>query len=301
MIRRNTRFEPTAGLVMAVASGIAFGTLGILAKIAYEHGAESLALLAARFTVSVLLLVGVHLALRRPLLINKRAIVRLLLLGGLGYGFEAALFFLALERAPAGIVGLIFYSYPMWTNVIGLLTGLERFHGRVVIALVLGTVGVASIFTIEGIGVAGPLLALCAAVAVGVYLLLAQIVMRDIDPIHSALWTSVGATLTVGIAALLSNSTLPDEAWPQVAGLGLASALAFVLLYAAIARIGAGRSSIANMVEPVTTVLLAAAILGEPLTLRIAIGAALVVSALPVLASVGRREVETPSELVAHD
>jgi drug/metabolite transporter (DMT)-like permease len=61
--------------------------------------------------------------------------------------------------------------------------------------------------------------------------------------------------------------------------------LAFVALYAAIRRIGSSRSSIAMMLEPVTTVVLAAIFLNEALTVRIGLGAALVVAALPLLAS----------------
>jgi drug/metabolite transporter (DMT)-like permease len=70
--------------------------------------------------------------------------------------------------------------------------------------------------------------------------------------------------------------------------LGLASAIAFVALYGAIARLGSSRSAIAAMLEPVTTVLLAAWLLNEALSWRIAAGAALVVSALPVLALTAR-------------
>lgn len=273
------------GIALAASAAVAFGTLSILAKLAYEEGASALPLLACRFAFATLLLFAFHVATRRPLLTRPRDIVRLLLLGGLGYGFEAALFFLALEHAPAGVVGLIFYSYPVWTNILGVATGLERFSPRVLLALILGTVGVASIFSVSESGIKGPLLALAAAVAVSVYLLCAQVVMRGIPAPLSAMWTGAGAAVTVGIAAVVSGWDLPVDALPHAGALGAASAVAFGLLYAAIARIGSARSSIANMVEPITTVLLAWVILGEELSLRIALGAALVVSALPVLAT----------------
>jgi drug/metabolite transporter (DMT)-like permease len=272
------------GIAFATSAGAAFGTLSIFAKLAYDAGATALPLLAFRFAFATVLLTLFHLITSRPILVGRRNAIRLLLLGGLGYGFEAALFFLALETAPAGVVGLIFYSYPLWTNVLGLATGLERFRGRVLIALALGTTGVASIFTVSGTDLAGPILALGAALAVAVYLLLAQVVMRGIPAPASALWTGAGAALTVGTVAAVTGWDLPAGALVPAGALGLASAVAFALLYAAIARIGSARSAIANMVEPVTTLLLAAIILGEDLTLRIAVGAVLVVSALPVLA-----------------
>lgn len=232
--------------------------------------------------------------MKRPLFTDRKIVLRLILLGALGYGVEASLFFLALERAPAGVVSLIFYSYPMWTNLIGLATRMERWHTRVAVALALSTVGVASIFTIKELSLAGPLLALVAAVSVAIYMILAQIVLRDADTYETATWTTVGAAITTGVAALVTGGSLPASALPHTASLGLASAAAFLLVYAAIVRIGSGRTAVANMMEPVTTVVLAAVVLGETITLRQGIGAVLVVSALPILASAGPPRVDEP-------
>ena len=287
----------TAGIALGVASAVFFATIAIIAKLAYDTGAQPLPLLTGRFALACLLLLAWLRVTGRRAAIGRAAIVRLLLLGGLGYGTEATLFFLALEHAPAGVVGLIFYSYPLWTNLIGFATGIEPFRGRVMLALVLGSAGVASIFTVSNTGLLGPSLALGAAVAVAVYFILAQVLMRGIEPAASALWTSAGATVTVGVAALISRQDFPAAAVPHAFALAVASGISFVLLYAAIARIGSSRSAIANMFEPVATVLFAALILGEELTLRIAVGGALVVSALPILVGAQRRsEVSAPAD-----
>lgn len=286
--------ESVAGILLAVAAAVAFGTLAIFGKLAYREGADPLPLLAVRFVIASVLLVGWQAVRRKPLITNRRILVKLLLLGALGYGVEATLFFLALEHSPAGVVSLIFYSYPMWTNVIGLAIGMERWHTRVAVALALSTVGVASIFTIEELSLVGPLLALAAAVSVAIYFILAQIVLRDADPYETATWTTVGAAITTGVGALVAGGSLPATALPHAAALGLASAVAFLLVYAAIVRIGSARTAVANMMEPVTTVALAAIVLGEAIGFRQAAGAVLVVSALPILASAGPSRVDEP-------
>jgi drug/metabolite transporter (DMT)-like permease len=281
---RTARLETeVAGIVLAVVAAASFGTLGVLGKLGYEAGARPFSLLGARFTIATALLLAFLVATRAPVFVGRATVVRLLLLGGLGYGLEASLFFLALDRAPAGIVSLIFYSYPMWTYLFGWLTGLEPFRGRVLVALILGTVGVASIFTVDVGGLVGPLLALAAAIAVAVYMLFAQIVVREVTPSASALWTGAGAAISVGAVALVTRQPFPAEAAGPAAALGAATAFSFLLLYAAISRIGSARSAIANMVEPITTVVLAALFLEEEITLRIAVGALLVISALPIL------------------
>jgi drug/metabolite transporter (DMT)-like permease len=287
--------RPNAGITLAVASGFAFAALPIFTKLAYAAGADALPLLSVRFVVAVAVLAVFCSVRRRPLGASPQIIVKLLLLGGVLYGIEALMLFVALERAPAGIVGLIFYSYPLWTTLIGFATGLEPFRGRILVALALGTAGVASVFTVSSGGISGPLFALGAAVTLAVFLLLTQVFLRGIDWPALALWTTVGAAGTTGVAALVSGGTLPGPALAPGVALGTLTAIAYLFLYAAIAQIGSTRSSIANMVEPVTTVVLAAIVLNEQVTLRVALAAALVVSALPVLAS-ARPRIEAPAD-----
>jgi drug/metabolite transporter (DMT)-like permease len=268
-------------------SAAAFGTLAVLAKLGYEAGAGPIPLLAMRFLVAGVLLLAFQKLRGRALAPDMRTVIRLMLLGGLGYGFEASLFFTALTKAPAGVVSLIFFSYPLLTNVLGLATGLETFKPRLALALALGTTGVAFIFSFTTADRTGLLLALGAALAVAVYFLAAQVVMKGVQPAVSATWTSLGAAVATGIAAVVSGQSFPIGALPAAAALGLATVVAFIFLYAAIERIGSSRAAVAQMFEPVVTVVLGALILSEELTWRIAVGAALVVSALPMLTSGG--------------
>lgn len=270
-------------MLMAVAAAAAFGTLAIFAKLAYRAGADPILLLGVRFVIAAVLMISLHAAIGRSLVLERRKLLGLLLLGGLGYAFESSLFFLALQRAPAAIVELIFFSYPLWVNLAGLVTGLERFRGGVLAALVLGSAGVTLIFSVHGGSVEGRVIALIAAVAVAAYFLAAQVVMRGVPASVGATWTATGAAVSLTVTGLFLGQSLPAGALAPAAGLGVATALAFLALYGAITRMGSARTAIATMLEPVTTVLLAAVVLDEALTLRVGAGALLVVAALPVL------------------
>lgn len=304
-VKRTSRsHSDLVGVGLAAASAIAFGTLAISAKFAYDAGADPVPLLAGRFVLATVLLVPMRAASRRQQRSQKnnsqnnttrRDIVRLMVMGMFGYAFESTLFFAALEHAPAGVVGLVFYSYPLWTSLLALSTRLEPFRPQLLIALTLGSAGVALVFALPDTGLRGPLLALGAALAVAVYLLAIQVWAKGVDATSSALWTSAGAAIALVIAAGVTRGSLPAGAlWPMFA-LGLASAAAFVLLYAAIERVGSSRAAVAAMLEPVATVILAAILLDEPITARIALGAALIVAALPVLALASRdKKVDAP-------
>ena len=273
------------GIALAALSSVAFGTLAVIAKLTYRVGAQPVALLAARFAFAAVLLSLAHLTMGRSLKIAPKRAIRLMLLGGLGYASEAALFFLALDRSPASVVSLIFYSYPLWTGLMAFATRLEPFRWRLLAAFVIGFSGVAMIFSLPAGGLAGPLLALAAAVAVAIFYVVAQVVIRDADTNAAALWTATGAMLALTLSCLILGQGLPAAALPGAAGLGVATAVAFTAMYAAIARIGSSRATIAALLEPITTVLLAALFLAEALTWRVALGTALVAVALPLVAT----------------
>lgn len=279
-----TRRSELVGIGLALIAAVCFGTLAIFAKYAYEAGAEAVPLLAVRFTVTGLLLVAYVGARKGNLRIGRAKIGRLLLLGALGYGVESTFFFMALERAPASIVGLVFYSFPLWTTLLALSLKLERFDKKLLIALLLGTLGVGSIFSITSTSLAGPLFALAAAVVVAIFYIAAQVLTADTPPSVAATWTAIGAAGALWLVAALMRAGLPLAALGHAVALGVATAIAFITMYGAIVRIGSSRAAIANMAELVTTIILAALLLGEDITARIAIGALLVLSAIPILA-----------------
>ena len=287
MVRRN---KGLVGVALSVFSACCFGTVAPLAKVAYDEGAEALPLLGVRFLTAAIFLAVFHALKKKSLLVERARLVQLLLLGGLGYAFEASLFFVALELAPAGIVSLVFFSYPLITNILATVLGIEPMRRSTAVALALGSVGVASIFGIGGINLAGPLFALAAAAAVAVYFLAASVYMKGIEASVGAMWTATGAAVSLIVISLATQQAFPMDALPAATALGAVTAVAFTSLYAAIALIGSPRTAVAQMFEPVVTVLLAAVFLGEALSLRIGIGAALIVSSLPVLASTGHKE-----------
>lgn len=273
------------GIALAALSSIAFGTLAVVAKLTYRIGVQPVPLLAARFAFAAVLLAAAHMAVGRSLKVEPRRAAQLMLLGGLGYATEAALFFLALNRAPASVVSLIFYSYPLWTGLMAFGTRLEPFRWRLLAAFFIGFSGVAIIFSLPEGSLTGPLLALSAAIAVAIFFVVAQVVLRDGDTHAAALWTATGAMIALTLGCLVLGQGLPIAALPGAAGLGLATAVAFTAMYAAISRIGSPRAAVAALLEPITTVLLAALFLAEALTWRVALGTALVAVALPLVAT----------------
>jgi drug/metabolite transporter (DMT)-like permease len=294
----NTRNHPSTdeqrrsdlgGIARAAGSAILLGTMAVTAKFAYDAGTEAIPLLAGRFVVCTLLLWLYHLVTGKRLLVGRSKVIKLAVLGAIGYSAVSIFLFAALERAPAGVVGLVFYSYPMWTAVIAFAARIEPFKLRTVAALVIGSIGVVLVFSLPQGGTTGPLLALGAAVSIAIYLILMQMVLEEGDATAATFWMNLGAGSVLVPIALFSGGEIPSGGIVPAILLGVTSAVAFVILYVAIPRIGSARASVASMIEPVTTITLAAILLDEDVTLRVVVGAALVVSALPLLALRERR------------
>src|SRR5688500_7105590 len=101
MTATNVRRPEMAGVLLAVVAAMAFGTLAISAKFAYRAGAHPFPLLAGRFALAAAMLWGYHAARGLSVRLDRKDFARTTLGGGLLYGFEATLFFAALQRAPA--------------------------------------------------------------------------------------------------------------------------------------------------------------------------------------------------------
>ncbi|NUM89514.1 MAG: DMT family transporter, partial [Bdellovibrionales bacterium] len=101
------------GILEMIGAGLAFGSLGVCGKRAFEAGLTPGEFLFFRFAVSSLAL-GAWFLWRSPraLLLPRAAWVAAVPLGALGYGFFSWTYFRGLEGMPASLAVLILFSFP---------------------------------------------------------------------------------------------------------------------------------------------------------------------------------------------
>src|SRR6185503_18803349 len=104
---------------LVVVSAASFGALGVLARVAYDHGAQPVAVLLCRFSVAAACFVGLILITQRAR-IPRRAVRGLVAMGGC-YLVQSLCYFSAVEHAPPGLVALLLYTYPALVVVLGVL------------------------------------------------------------------------------------------------------------------------------------------------------------------------------------
>lgn len=280
--------RPGFGALMASGSASAFGITIVAQRQLAKNGLSVATTLGLRFAIASSLLL-LYLAVRRAPLLPVRGERRwALLLGAVGYAGEAALFYAALQRGSAGAVSLLFYAYPAMVTVLEVVLRLRPPRVLTFAVVALSTAG-ATLIVVTGDAVSitagGVWFALGAAASFSCYLLLSQRLVPQSPPAvvgaHVALGASV-CILAVGLAAGALDVAAGDV--PLLLLNGAATAVAFALLYAALANLAAGATAVVMTLEAFVTVGLAAVVLDERIKPLQLVGGVVVVVAAVVVA-----------------
>src|SRR5262245_46833205 len=291
----------TRGALLCLASGTAFGTMGIFGKLAYDEGATVGTLLALRFSLAAVLfwaLVAATGGLPQVRALSRRYLAAALALGAIGYSAQAGAYFTALRRLDASLLALILYTFPAIVTVAAIVLGRERADRRRIAALALASSGLVLVLAVPGSAALDPLgtaLGLSAALVYSTYILTSERVVERVSPLVLSALVCTGAAVTLTLAGVADgdlqpgNVGLPGFGW--LVALAVGSPVGAVsLFFAGLERVGPTAASILSSAEPVVTVLLAFVVFGESLGPIQLAGGALVVAAVLVLnaAAIGR-------------
>jgi drug/metabolite transporter (DMT)-like permease len=286
-----------SGLLLCLTSAAGFGSLAVFGKQAYADGLDVAGVLVLRFGIAAPLLVGLALVARRRLRLPWPVAVRLLAMGAVGYAIQATLFFSALTRVSAGLTGLLLYVYPALVTAGAVALGRHRLDRATLLGLGLALAGTALVLGLPGerLDPLGVTLGLAAACWYTLYILVGEQLLRGVDPLVASAYVACGAAgsflaagVILGRADLAAAGPAGYAAAAAMAVVG--TALAIATFFAGLARIGSTWASIASSFEPVFTVALGVAVLGDPLGPGKLLGGAAVVAGAVLLPLIGGRE-----------
>ncbi len=293
----------TVGAVLCLLSAVGFGLMAVFAKSAYDDGVSVQALLLVRFGLAALILLAVASATGALRRLTRRALAVGLAMGVFGYAVQATFYFSALRHLDASLVALVFYVYPVLVMLAAIAIGRERGSLRRTVALGVALAGIGLVLagaTTGRFDTHGALLALGAAVTYTGYILVGDTITGDVPPVAISAVVCTGATLafiTVGVVRGGPDLTFGRAGWGWLLVLVLVSTVGAILLFfAGLARVGPSAAAILSILEPVVTVLSAAAVFGEVLTAPQWVGGALVLAAVVLVQGRGENaRVETVS------
>ncbi|ODU91842.1 MAG: hypothetical protein BGP23_02310 [Lysobacterales bacterium 66-474] len=196
------------------------------------------------------------------------------------------LFAWSAERAPAGVSAIVnSMAVPFAALAAFALFG-ETIGGRRVTGLSIGLVGVAVLASgnVHGAGLVPAVAAgTVAALLYGVSANLVKRYFSGLPPAAVAAATLAwGAVLLAPFAAWQwPSARVPAQAWFSLVALGVAcTGFAYAIYYRLIQRVGAPRATTVTYLVPIFGVVWAWLALGEPLTVSMALGGALILGGM---------------------
>lgn len=278
------------GYATAIIQAIFYSTMGIFGKLLYATGLDAQQVMILRFLCTVAFLGALLLVWRKYPLFSKQAA---LYLQSAFFFVSAWTYLLAVEHMNAGLVTVVFYTFPAVVAVLDVIFFHARLTWRILLALALSAVGIVfisgllepGIIYIEPMGMA---FAVISCLGFAVYSILIQRTAR-VDSSFTSTF-SLGA---VGLAASLVFFAPEVPATFEGIDLyqiGLASGLAIiatilpiVLYIVSIRYIGATKASILSLIETPASLFLCWLILGETLSAWQFVGVICIVVALLVI------------------
>lgn len=210
----------------------------------------------------------------------------LFVLAMLNTAIPFTLFAFATLGVSAGTASLLNATTPMFGAMLAFFWLGERLSAWQVLGIALGFGGIATIVWNEigsHAGTSGTAVAagLVGAALYGAAASYARRHLDGVEPMVVATGCVCGAALVMVPAALFAWPDAPPGAlaWGSAIGLGLVcTALAYVLYFRLLPRIGAARAVTVTFLIPVFGVAWGALLLGEPLTLSLLAGSAVVLA-----------------------
>lgn len=277
------------GYALVAASAITFSAKGVFAKLLYRYGIDPVTLLALRFALAMPLFWAAVFFFPSEK-VSWKDIFYIALSGLLGLYLAALADFYGLLYIDASLERVILYAYPAFVVIWTRLFFREPMTRRKVFSLALTYAGLALVmklfYGVEKAHIIGAALVLFSAVIYSLSYIFTDVFSKRVSGVKLSAYATTAAAFAFLGTWGVERGALPEApgAWALLLGLAVISTFVPVLtINLGIKRIGASRAAIASFIGPVSTALLAWAILGESLEPVQLAGMALVMAGVFVI------------------
>lgn len=237
---------------------------------------------AIRFSTAALIF-WIIVAVRRIEVPRGQALKGALIFGVLANGINYALLYFALVEVRAGFTMVVTAFVPLLTLLFVLAHGQEPFRWRGILGAIIAIGGILLALG-GGMGTDVPLASLLALILSVVFLAEAPVVLKLYPPSHpmatNAVAVTTGAILLLGVSLVVGEQwALPttSDTWISFIYLVfLGTVVLFYLYLLVLSRWTASSTNYAFLLFPIVTVVMAAWLLGEEVTLIFLVGGVIV-------------------------
>ena len=275
------------GYLAGIISGITYGMNPLFGVPVINKGLDVNSLLFYRYGVATLLMLAFMLLTRRQIRINWKQFGLMTILGILFTGCSITLFE-AYKYIPSGIATSILYVYPIMVALIMMVFG-QFPSWQTWISIVAGVAG-AVLLSMKGGGGFIDWKGIALVVASGLcytFFIVIVNLSKQVKAIPNLTLTFycffIGSLMLFALSGFgLQLNPVPDAmSWLNVLGLAvLPTAVATITLAASSKAVGATKTSVLGILEPLTAIVIGTLVFKEAFTLNVAIGVALILFAI---------------------
>lgn len=279
------------GTLAGIAAAVCYGTNPLGALKLYAEGMQTNSVLFYRFGLAWVIIAVVMFFRKESLKVTRQEFTALT---GLGLLFivSSLTLYLSFHYMAAGVASTILFTYPVMTAVIMAVFFRERITWTTVASLALSGAGVVLLYWSDSAGTlstVGVILVLASALSYALYIILVNRSNLQMSSFKINFYVLLYCTLGMVVYSLIAGLplTLPQNAtsWFYVGWLAVVPAIfALVLMVYAAKYVGSTATAILGALEPLTAVLIGIFVFSEPFTLNLAIGIALILGAVIIIA-----------------
>ncbi len=272
------------GRLLGLFAAIVLGLNTTFARLAYDAGSNPVTVLGSRFLACTLAIGIAVVLLGRPTVIPRGS--RLPTLSVTAIWFIGPTCYLwSVVFLPVGLAALLFYTFPLIVAAISHFQEGARLGPMRVGAFLLAFTGlvIALSPSLSDLDWRGITLASVAAVTTAVTFILSRRLVSELGVFTFTMYISAGSVILImGVILLVGGIALPQNTigWTGLSGAAFGFVVGILAMFTAIKHVGSAAAAMLLNIEPLISILAAALVLGERLTMLQLTGAIMVVSAL---------------------
>ncbi|MEJ7768854.1 MAG: DMT family transporter [Chitinophagaceae bacterium] len=284
---------PIAGFLFTLLGAVLFSTKAIIVKKAFaETPVDALTLLTIRMAFSLPFFLGIAIISsnkKENTRLTKQQWIYISIVGIFGYYFSSLFDFIGLQYVSAGLERLILFLYPTFTILINAFVFRQKISRVQQLALALTYTGIATAYIGElQLDVHDPLflwgsfLIFLCSITYAIYIVGSGRIIPVVGPTKFTAFAMLAATAGIFTHFLVAGNyhtlSFGSGSWYYGVTLAIvATVIPAFLISNGLKRIGSNNVAIISGIGPVSTIIQAHFILGEPIFIAQLIGTSLVI------------------------
>lgn len=288
----------TQGYILIVAAAILWGTMGILAKLAFAYGIQPETLIAIRLALSfatLFFILGVF--NRSSLKIQKTDILPFIAFGLFGVAFQRISYFYAVQLTTVTMAAILFYTYPVLVTLTAFVFLKEKISPRQIATILMTFLGVALVVRVYDTSALGNNISgLASGLLSSILFVFYFMIVRKFRSKYAS-WTItlygelIGALTLTPVISVYASQILnfPYQLWLLIIAIAwVPSLLAYLLYSTAVKHVKPSKGSTLGVMEPLSAALLSTAFLGENMESLQVLGIIISLTGLVLLFQTGK-------------